>query len=196
MSTPEEPKYRAWVDESGSDYARDPGTYILAAVVLEVSTEDSARSSMQEMRLPGQNKLHWRDENTPRRRTISATVATLPAQCFVVVRSTPQVMPHDAERARRKCFERLVWELASIGVGEAIFESRGRADDKRDVAMLDSMRRAKTLPQPIHVDHVRGPREPLLWVPDAVCGSVVEIRCGNPGNFGLIAAITTMYEIN
>jgi hypothetical protein len=131
MSAPEPPAFRAWVDESGSDRAQDPGTYILAAVVLETILEDDVRKTMRSMRLPGQEKLHWRDEDARRRRKIATTVATVPAHNFVVVRSTPLVLPHDPERARRKCFERLIWELAQMGVDEAVFESRGKADDRR-----------------------------------------------------------------
>jgi hypothetical protein len=196
MSAPEPPAFRAWVDESGSDRAQDPGTYILAAVVLETILEDDVRKTMRSMRLPGQEKLHWRDEDARRRRKIATTVATVPAHNFVVVRSTPLVLPHDPERARRKCFERLIWELAQMGVDEAVFESRGKADDRRDAAMLDSMRRAKTLPRRIHMNHVRGRLEPMLWVPDAVCGSIVELRCGNEDNYDLIASTTTLHEIN
>lgn len=51
-------------------------------------------------------------------------------------------------------------------------ESRGYADDKRDMEMVGSLRAKKTLKGELRVDHVRGPDEPLLWLPDAVCGAV------------------------
>ena len=88
MSASEPLEKRAWVDESGSDPAQDPGTYILAAVVLETALEDEVRRTMRSMRLPGQEKLHWRDEDARRRRRIATTVATVPAHNFVVTRST------------------------------------------------------------------------------------------------------------
>lgn len=79
MYTAEPPAFRAWVDESGSDRTQDPGTYILAAVVLEPTFEDDVRKTMRSLRLPGQEKLHWRDEDARRRRKIATTVATVPA---------------------------------------------------------------------------------------------------------------------
>lgn len=194
MTAKEEQTRRAWIDESGSDHARDPGTYILAAVILATTDEEHARTAMKKMRLPGQNKVHWRDESTSRRRKIAAAVATLPAHSIVVVRSSP--LPSNAERARRKCFEQLIWQLTMQGVSEAVFESRGTSDDKRDSAMLDNMRRTRSLPRAIRIDHVPGRREPILWIPDAVCGSIVESRCGERDNFNAIASTTRLYEIN
>lgn len=62
MSTPL--ALRAWVDESGSDHARDPGTYILAAAVVSTIEEDTVRTVMSSLRM-SQRKVHWRDEGTP-----------------------------------------------------------------------------------------------------------------------------------
>ncbi|HVX29949.1 MAG TPA: hypothetical protein VHA53_05675 [Nitrolancea sp.] len=31
----------------------------------------------------------------------------------------------------------------------------------------------------MRVGHVAGPREPMLWVPDAICGAVVQDRIGD-----------------
>lgn len=49
MSTPL--ALRAWVDESGSDHARDPGTYILAAAVVSTIEEDAVRTVMSSLRM-------------------------------------------------------------------------------------------------------------------------------------------------
>jgi hypothetical protein len=65
---------RAWVDESGSDHEKDPGTYVLAAAIGRRTCEDDVREQMARLRLPGQVKLHWRDETERRRATISRTV--------------------------------------------------------------------------------------------------------------------------
>ena len=54
---------RAWVDESGSDHTRDPGTYVLAAAISRPPTEATIRDQLQRLRLPAQIKLHWRDED-------------------------------------------------------------------------------------------------------------------------------------
>ncbi|MCE0540182.1 hypothetical protein LWF15_32280 [Kineosporia rhizophila] len=107
-----------WGDESGSDSARDPNTYILAAVVTGENQADQVRDTMRLLLLRGQRKLHWHDEQDKRRRLISETVATLPVTAVVVVRSTG---PGEAmERRRRKCMERMLSELSECGQTEII----------------------------------------------------------------------------
>ena len=32
----------------------------------------------------------------------------------------------------------------------------------------------------LRIEHVQGPREAMLWVPDAVCGAIVRERLGEP----------------
>lgn len=57
-------------------------------------------------------------------------------------------------------------------VTRVVFESRGAADDQRDMKMVQSLRASRTITSGMRVDHVRGAQEPLLWLPDAVCGAV------------------------
>lgn len=44
----------------------DPGTYLLAATVLPAEQLLAAREIVSALRLRGQRKLHWRNENDPR----------------------------------------------------------------------------------------------------------------------------------
>lgn len=46
--------------------------------------------------------------------------------------------------------------------------------------MIKTMRVDGTISADMNVTHRDGPFEPLLWVPDAVCGAVVERRLGRP----------------
>lgn len=186
---------RAYADESGSDHLKDPGTYILAAAVIEVAREDDVRAAMTALRLPGQVKLHWRDEQRRRRSSIAQAVASCPTEHVVVVRSDPEDLDVPRERARRKCFQALMWELTGLGVEHITFESRGKADDKRDAGMLDAMRRTHALQGKIRLDHVRGREEPLLWVPDAVCGTVVDMRCGTIEHYEHIESKTMIIDV-
>ncbi|WP_404388834.1 hypothetical protein [Humibacillus xanthopallidus] len=186
---------RAYADESGSNHVKDPGTYILAAAVIEVPLEEDVRATMNAMRLPGQAKLHWRDEQHGRRSSIARAVAASPTEHVVVVRSDPADLGGSRERARRKCFEALMWELTGLGVEHVVFESRGKADDKRDAHMLDAMRRTHALQGKIRLDHARGREEPLLWVPDAVCGTVADTRCGTIEHYAHIESKTTIIDI-
>ncbi len=175
---------RAWVDESGSDHVKDPNTYILAAALVIDTREEDLREMMLGLRLPGQVKLHWRSENFRRRLRIARTIAAEEVEHLVVVRSAHTA--EAGERRRRKCLEHLLYELARMRIDHVVFESRGQADDRRDLELLDTMRRKHLLPRPLHVDHRRGREEPLLWVADAVCGAVSEQRCGNPAHYRLL----------
>jgi hypothetical protein len=166
----------AFVDESQSNSARDPDTYILAAAVCDGAVLAATRQSFAGLRLKGQHKLHWRDEGEKRRQEIAATIAAAPLRHLIVVRDgQPGEKP---ERRRRHCLERLLYELDQLGVGTVTFESRGRKDDKRDRDMLDALRTKRVVATDLRMEHVAGPREALLWVADAVCGAVVQSRTG------------------
>lgn len=167
----------AFIDESQSNSALDPHTYMLAAAVCDGLTLAEARETVAALRLNGQRKLHWRDEGDKRRHTIAEAIATMPLQHLVVVRDGQPA--EKAERRRRLCLERMLYELEQLGVGTATFESRGPKDDKRDRDMLDALRAKKVVSPNLRIEHVRGQHEALLWVADAVCGALVQFRTGN-----------------
>jgi hypothetical protein len=172
----------AWVEESGSHHERDPHTYILAAALCVTNEADDVRERLRGLRQPGQRKLHWRDEDGRRRQHITASISQLsPLEHVVVVRSTEGL--DRLERRRRKAMEVLLFQLTSLDVEHVTVESRGRADDRRDRRLLESMRRRRHLLGPIRMDHTPGPADPMLWVPDAVCGAVTEMRCGDDSYF-------------
>lgn len=170
--------FYAWVDESGSDAAADPHTYILAAAVCAGDAVDDARGAMESLRLVGQRKVHWRDESDKRRLHLVESVAAIGLEHLVVVRDGR--VDERPERRRRHCLERLFHELAQLGVESATVESRGPKDDERDSKMLDYMRRKGVLAgAALHVQHRAGPADPLLWAPDVVCGAVTRDRVGD-----------------
>lgn len=175
----------AWGDESASHAEVDPGAYILAAIHARHADAEMIRDRMGQLLRPGQRKLHWRQESPRRRHQIVKAIAELPVHGVVVVRRRLGEVP---ERRRRKCLERLLWELK--GCQTLILESRGPADDARDRTLVDAMRRNHTLPRGLRVDHVVGPKDPALWVADAVCGAVSQERCGNPGYLETLRAGT------
>ena len=176
-----------WGDESGSDVARDPGTYLISVVLAEQSAAAEIQEAMALLRFKGAAKLHWRDEVPARRRLIAGKVSQLPASGLVVVRSDPD-STEPLERRRRKCLEHLLPLLAEHDCGHLILESRGSRDDHRDRQMLDYLRRAHRLRRRLHVDHVPGPKDPALWAADAVCGALVSDRVGEPGYLAMITA--------
>jgi hypothetical protein len=169
----------AHVDESESDQGADPGTYILAATVLALSSHEEARSSIRTLLVPGQRKLHWYDDRgEPRRRKIVEAIAQLECQHIVVVKSgDPAVHP---ERRRRLCMKQLLWELEQLGVRHACLEARERKQNARDRQLLDQLRASRQVTAELRMDHVPGPEEPLLWIPDAVAGAIVADRLAVP----------------
>lgn len=131
-------QFRAWVDRSGSDRAKDPGAYLLAAAIGRAAIEQDIREAISRLRLPGQSKLHWRDEDEHRRVVITQAVAGCDLEHLVIVRSG--AVTDRPERRRRKCLERLILELATRRVEDVVFESRGPADDRRDIQLLNALR--------------------------------------------------------
>jgi hypothetical protein len=187
--------FSAWIDESGSNQQFDPGTYILSAVVCEHAHVDAIREVMRMLLVAKRHrKLHWRDEDSSRQHAIAMTIAALEVEHLVVVRSRATTTDH-IERQRRLCMERFLPELVSMGVGNAVIESRGRRDDQKDRQTLDNLRRKHALRGRLHLDHVGGPAEPMLWIADACCGAVTQFRCGDPTHYLLIQPKVTMLEI-
>jgi hypothetical protein len=167
----------AFADESQSNRALDPCTYMLAAAVCDDPALGAAREAVAALLLKGQHKLHWRDEGDKRRQEIAEAVAALPMQHLVVVRDGRT--GERPERRRRHCLERLLHELGQAGVAAVTFESRGPKDDKCDRDMLDALRAGKAVAADLRIEHAAGPSEALLWAADAVCGAVVQSRTGD-----------------
>ncbi|MBO9706167.1 MAG: hypothetical protein J7474_11765 [Arthrobacter sp.] len=159
----------AFVDES---MLAVPGgaTYILAAVVLHSDDLDEARRQVARLKPKKSKKLHWRDSNDSARLAIAKAMAKLPATGCVVIRS--QHSGQTQERQRRLCLERLLFELRALEVTRVVVESRGPADDRRDLAMLQMLRSRRIVDGALRMEHCAGPREPLLWAADVLCGVV------------------------
>lgn len=142
--------WRAYVDESESNQRLDPHTYLLAAALIDDEHTAEARAEVRGLLRPGQCKLHWREESAESRARITKAVAALPALHVIVVRTG--VPGERSERRRRKCLERLVYELAA----------------RRELAHLTWMVRSRAVHPGMQLDHVPGPGEPLLWIPDTI----------------------------
>lgn len=166
----------AWGDESGSDPTKDPGTYLIAAALIDESEIAAVRTVMAGLKLPSEPKLHWHGSSDERRFELVDAVAGLPILSLVVAHN--QFGATD-RRGRRKCLEYLLPNLAEMPCSTITFESRG-SQDRSDLATLQMMRAAKIVSQGLRVDHKVGRIEPALWVADIACGAVVQSRVGNP----------------
>lgn len=185
--------FTAWLDESGSNQALDPRTYLLSAVISETSQVPQAREVMRGPLLSKGGKLHWRDEGRRHQEQISQAIARLNIEHLVVVRSsTTATRP---ERQRQLCVERMLPELVALGVGTAVFESRGPKDDRHDRRTLEHLRRKQMITGGLQIDHVGGRTEPMLRIADACCGTITQLRCGDRYHYSLIESKVTIISI-
>lgn len=182
--------FAAFVDESGSDRMRDPGAYILSAAIIDRDALEVVRKAMQDLKPRSARKLHWRETDVKGRLMITETLASLPIEHLVVVRDN--AIGQKDERRRRACLKRMTFELDQLGVDEVTLESRGPHDDRRDLYALGKFRATRLVSSTLRMHHLPGPAEPLLWVPDAVCGAMVEERVGLPKHWELLEAKCTV----
>jgi hypothetical protein len=87
-------------------------------------------------------------------------------------------------------------ELVALRVSNAVFESRGPKDDQRDCQTdPGSSTRKRTLTSSFHIGHVGGPTEPMLWISDACCGAVTQLRCGDDHHYSFIESKVKIINI-
>lgn len=176
----------AFVDESVHEQPAESDRYVFAAAVCSSAEIPAARDTVRSLKLTTQRKVHWREEPRRRRARIIEVVASLPLEHLLVVRASSA--GEKPERRRRKCMERLLGELAVRDVTTVVFEARGEADDRRDRDMVAYLRAQRRLTSELRVSHVPGLQDPMLWVPDAVCGAHNERRLGNGAYFDALSA--------
>lgn len=170
------PALHAWVDESMHTRGGvlTDGIYILAAAVADPETCDPIRDELRRL-LPGRaRRLHWRDENARRRRVIAGAVASLDVAQTVVIGAP--LDQHRQERARRLCMEKLLHELAALGVSHAWVERREASLNRRDRQMVNVLRARHAIPATLTVDFIHPEGEPMLWLPDVAAGAVGAYR--------------------
>lgn len=170
---------RAYVDESQIGGTGSGLPFVLTASFTYGANPDDVRNALRASLPKGAAKLHWKDADERRRTSWIDLVGGLELIHISVVQRT--TIHESPERSRRACMEMLLYELAQMDVTEATFESRGKTDDKNDMKMVFALRNRRVIPAAFRVDHLPGPAEPLLWVPDIVNGAVgTSISHGGP----------------
>jgi hypothetical protein len=158
----------AYLDESAR-YHPDGSLYVVTAALVADAAKDAVRTRMRGLLLPGQRRLHWREESPARQTLIIDAVAQLdPTTLACAVRP---VAPHHQERARARCLTRLLWELIEHRVTHLVFESRDESLNNRDAVTIANARRAGQAPEDMAFDFGDPNEEPLLWLPDAIAGA-------------------------
>jgi uncharacterized protein with HEPN domain len=162
----------AFVDEATATLGAAPDTYILAAVICPVAVVGDLSDHMVALKPSGARKVHWREmsQRSGLRDAAVRAVNEANLEHVVIVRLDASV--ERLERRRRLCMQRLVAELDLRGVAEIVAESRGEADDRRDVEHFVAMASHKVPGSDIRISHAPGPTNPALWAADVVAGVV------------------------
>jgi hypothetical protein len=177
----------AYIDES----MRVPhGLYVLAAVIAADHHADHHRAALRAHLYRGQLRLHWRDESNHRRTELIAAMSALPHTGAIVIATGTQ--PRRQERARRKCIDRLLAELASRGITTAVFERRHPELDARDRTMIASLQRQQSLPATFQATWKPATAEPLLWLPDIAAGAASLAETGEDTFWSSLVAVFTV----
>lgn len=182
-------------DESGSDRSRDPGTTLTGVVLVEEHHLDALTGAMEALRPRRGAKLHWRDATSDLRLKAIETLCTQPIVSLVVVHCRPQSTERP-ERRRRHCLNTLLPELDRLGCSSVVWESRGRADDRRDLDALAYLRTRGEVSTALRLDHTIGHQDPSLWAADVLCGAVVTHRAGHPREPDYLAILSSTVPVD
>lgn len=96
----------------------------------------------------------------PRRRATVAQLTTLGLRCWIYSGHG------DAEGVRQTCLRLLVADLLEESCQRLVLESRGRADDRRDVHTITTALGPKPSKSGLVYEHFAPYEEPLLWIAD------------------------------
>lgn len=127
----------AWVDESMRTTGVRTPVYLLGASIGVATIRDRAEPVLRRL-APRGKKLHWRELGDAGKATVIEILPTLGLRHLVVVG-----MPLDGvrqERARGRCFTRLMWELTQRHVAHVSIESRSATLDAKDRRRVDGLR--------------------------------------------------------
>ena len=159
---------RAYVDESEPGGGRDNTAYVLAAVMVSDADAERVRAEIRSATPRRMRKLHWYEALQTQR--VSWLDLLRNAIEIIVVRFDGAAAR--AERRRRHCLDRLVWELEQRGIRRVVLETRGKAGDDGDRSLFDALRR-RGVGRALRHEHVRGVDEPLVALADLACGAHV-----------------------
>ena len=157
----------AWIDESVHTQGPSPGFYLLAAAIEDSSAAEPTRGLLRRLTTSPTGRLHWNSETSATRQLVTRTIGTLDVNHLVVVTEAEN---RRQERARRKCLQRLLFELDQRDVTRAWIESRQAAQDRRDQEMVEAMRGTGALHNTLRAHFAKPLDDPMLWIPDAVAG--------------------------
>lgn len=157
----------AWVDESTYFSHPKHGFYVLASAIAKAGDCRHIRQHLRNLVRSSWDRLHWHEEEKQDRDNICETISKLPVDHLAVTSISDQKRQ---ERARRKCLERLLFELHGRGVSQVWLESRQTALNRKDQQMVSTLVINGTIPRSFEVNMAKPLDEPMLWIPDATAG--------------------------
>jgi len=163
---------------------------VIAAVVCAAQRVAYLRGAMAMLKPRASRKLHWHDlsQRPLMRQQALDSLNLLPLKIVVAIRV--DVAGSRPERLRRMCMESLVMTLDKIGVGKIVAESRGPADDLRDIEHFVAMQSRRIPGASIRLAHIPGPEDPALWSADAVAGAVATAIKGDDSYLARLNRVT------
>jgi len=139
-------------------------SYLVAAAFVLPAVQDELRRVVRGLVLPGQRRLHMKDERDSRKRAIAAALVAAGVQATVYDAG----VRYSTERLRRAaCLQGVVQDAAGRGDTLLVLEQ----DDSLvswDSQQLIELTRAAGCRDTLHYVHRRAADEPLLAIPDAI----------------------------
>ena len=166
----------AWGDESVRKTGVPSPMYLMGACVCD-DTETETRQRLALLKPKGARKLHWRDMRPSLRGKVVDAMAAMDID-HVIVAAVPMSQWNTAERARRKCLERLLPLLETeYNVDTLVLERREISQDRNDMRFIDGLRSRRFI-GPIRVELCAGETDARLWLPDQLLGAYGDAQAG------------------
>jgi hypothetical protein len=174
----------ALVDESFRHGHDGRGCSLLAAVIAPDASASTIEHDLRRFVNPGQRRFHWHDEKASSRRRFLETIAEYHQRKVVAIAYCQETASHrKIEQARVRSIWALLADLNDRGVGTLVFESRQERNDRKDRREVVTAQKAGLADPDLVYRHGRPKEEPLLWLPDAVAGTVGEYVANDNSEF-------------
>jgi hypothetical protein len=138
--------------------------YLLVASVVVSSDLDSVRRMLRGLVLPGQRRLHMKDESDQRRRSIATAIAV--SGVTATIYDAGRRYRNERER-RAACLHALVGDAARRGDGMLVLEQDDTLLSWDNQRLIEFTREAGCR-DTLRYEHRRAATELLLAAPDAV----------------------------
>lgn len=154
--------FYAFIDESQA------GRYRLCIAAVEQAHLKEIRASLQELRLPGQRRIHMAKESDRRRKNICKSILELTGWEAIVIESSPnkKITPETRQELFLLAAQHPLWEKIEVVIIE---DSNERLRDKRTLAWLNKYGNHK-----FEYRFEKPSQESCLWLADVIAWSLAK----------------------